>query len=61
MNVKVCGTFFVLIVVIVENRIVVEGNGNNIVPFAAFCRCQKPVRVNNSTSTKIILLYYIFK
>ena len=39
MNVKVCGQFFVLIVIIVEDRIVVEGNGDNIVTFATGCRC----------------------
>ena len=61
MNVKVCGQFFMLIIIIVENGIVIEGNCDNIVTFATRCRCQNPVRINYSASTKIKLLSYIFK
>ena len=60
-NMKVCGQFLMLIVIIVEYRVVVECNCNNIISLATRCGCKNPACVNDSTSTKVELLVLIFK
>ena len=53
--------FFMLILIFVKYWIIIECNCYNIITLATCCSCYYPAFINDSTSTKIVLLWIIFK